>query len=142
MKKLKNKDLLFLPVLFTILWSCVLVFLMFKIFLRIFLVFVNVDLYEIVLWSCVLVFLIFKIFLRIFLVFVNVDLYEIVLINKWGYWLRFLRSYFYWVTKVLMRSTNYCFGMHAYRWWRIKDADRGGMEEGFRSSFWKLKKVP
>ena len=48
---------------------------------------------------------------------------------KWGYRLWVLCSYFDWFTKVLMWSTNYCFGMHKYVWWRIRGTTSG--EEDF-----------
>ena len=75
-------------------------------------------------------FFIFKDFLRTFVMFVNMDMYEIALITSESR-LWFLSSYFYWVIKFLMWTANYCFGMHAYVWWRIRGTTSG--EEGERS---------
>ena len=61
--------------------------------------------------------------------FVNMDIYEIVLITSKNTDYEFSAATFKELFKVLMWSANYCFGMHAYVWWRIRATIRG--EEDF-----------
>ena len=72
-----------------------------------------------------LLFWVFKDCLRIFVVFVKVDLCEIVLITSESTDYMSSLQLFYWVIQVMMWSANYCFEMHAFVWWRIRSTISG-----------------
>ena len=71
------------------------------------------------LWSCVeLLFWVFKDCLRISVMFATVEICKVVFITSESTDYEFSADI--WCEVVLMWSANYCFGMHAYIWWRIR----------------------
>ena len=66
----------------------------------------------------------------IFVILVNVGMCEIVLITSkiTDYQFSAAIFIFFFFIEVLMWSANYCLGMHAYVWWRLRGTISG--EEG------------
>ena len=85
----------------------------------------------------------FKDSFGIFVMFVNMGMCEITLIKSESAVYLVPWSHFYWVIKLLMWSANYCFGMHAYVWWRIRSAInmKEGGGKGFPCPFLKIEKI-